>query len=81
MENCPHCGEKVLYQGLSALECNGLKNVCPNGTKTWEDKFRAAVDNAFKIRFKTKNSQPDNQTHRYTKIVFHPDGTKTVKYP
>jgi len=29
--NCPLCGKKVLYQGLSTLECASSPSVCANG--------------------------------------------------
>lgn len=29
--NCPNCGAVVVYQGMSAIECNSPKSACING--------------------------------------------------
>lgn len=31
MTSCPNCGGKVLYEGLTDVECASLRSACPNG--------------------------------------------------
>lgn len=80
---CPHCGKKILYQGLFKAECAGFSK-CQNGAKDGNgvnelilELARAILGTEYKCELSSRNAagfasleiRPDPPLDLYMKVV------------
>lgn len=81
MDKCPHCGAKILYQGLNDLECASAKGYCPNGSVKpvdWRELIRRKIED---LRRKEVEKDKDNQTFRFFGNFPNPKDTSSGNSP